>query len=149
MLLSMVFHNAFTHMHGCKTINLLTCAPSQQLISGKRKTVHCQYEPNVFCSMRCRSETGVRGNRELLSSMHYHLCCCHGAAESILQLKQKDIIQVRESGLAEWKGAETYGQGGDGMHEWQQRCSFLSAHSNVCYMSNISTYAKGRCSQES
>ena len=36
-----------TYMHGCKTGILLTCAPSQRLISGKRRIVNYQSEPHV------------------------------------------------------------------------------------------------------
>ena len=37
-----------TYMHGCKPGNLLTCTPCQQLMSGKRKTVHSPSEPTTL-----------------------------------------------------------------------------------------------------
>ena len=62
-------------------------------------------------SKLCSSETGVCDTRGLLCSMRCHLCCCHGAAQVIRELKQMYIIQVRRSGLAEWKGAGRNGKG--------------------------------------
>ena len=140
-------------------------------MSGKWKTVHCQREPTTLwliassvvvklvsvtaegCSVACDvifAAAMVQHNRyENLSR-----CISYRFGDLDLQSGRGQGRMGKEAMGCNWvyearirhvtlRLLYTTTQ-----YEWQQRCSFLSAQAIVCYVSNLSTYAKGRCSQE-
>ena len=160
-----------TYMHGCKPGNLLTCTPCQQLMSGKRKTVHCPCEPTTLWLIASSVVMKLASVRTEGCSV---ACDVIFAAAVVRQSRYDNLsrcISYRFGDLDLQSGRGQGRMGKEGMgcnwvyearirhvalrllytttqHEWQQRCSFLSAQPNVCYMSDISMYAKGRRSQE-
>ena len=154
-------------MHGCKPGNLLTCTPCQQLMSGKWKTVHCQREPTTLWLI---ASSVVVKLASVTTEGCSVACVVIFAAAMVEQnrynnFSRKILYRFGNLDLQSGKGQGRMGKEGMGckwvyaahikhgplrrlstmtQHEWQQRCSFVSAQSNVCYMSNISTYAEGR-----
>ena len=158
-------------MHGCKPGNLLTCTPCQQLMSGKRKTVHCPCEPTILWLIA----SSVVVKLASVTTEGCSVACDVIFAAAVVRQSRYDnlsrCISYRFGDLDLQSGRGQGRMGKEGMgcnwvyearirhvtlrllytttqHEWQQRCSFLSAQPNVCYMSDISMYAKGRRSQE-
>ena len=158
-------------MHGCKPGNLLTCAPCQQLMSGKRKTVHCPCEPTTLWLIA----SSVVVKLASVTTEGCSVACDVIFAAAVVRQSRYDnlsrCISYRFGDLDLQSGRGQGRMGKEGMgcnwvyaarirhvtlrllytttqHEWQQRCSFLSAQPIVCYVYNLSTYAKGRRSQK-
>ena len=153
-------------MHGCKPGNLLTCTPCQQLMSGKRKTVHCPCEPTTLWLIA----SSVVVKLASVTTEGCSVACDVIFAAAVVRQSRYDnlsrCISYRFGDLDLQNGRGQGRMGKEGMgcnwvyearirhvtlrllytttqHEWQQRCFFLSEQAHVCYIFSIQTYAKG------
>ena len=156
-------------MQECKPGNLLTCTPCQQLMSGKRKTVHCPCEPTTLW---LTASSAVVKLASVITEGRSVACDVIFAAAVVRQSRYDNLsrcilYRLGNLDLQSGRGQGRMGKEAVGCNwvyearirhvtlrllyttaqpEWQQRCSFLSKQAHVCYIFNIQTYAKSHCS---